>query len=105
MGTSILTAVSHFAALGSIVSRSKPRPTSAPAIKVREPRAFPDATTPPTLPRNIRDEVLELYAFTFCQGGFRHLDMTFEQFLLVAVAMKPIDLSPSRNESSTRYKV
>ena len=93
MGTSILTAVSRFASLKSSVPRSKPRLTSARAVSVREPRAFPEATTPPTLPRTIRDEVLELYAFTFCQGGFRQLDMTFEQFLLVTAAMSPSDLN------------
>jgi hypothetical protein len=102
MGTSIQTAVSRFASLKLIVPRSKPRLTSAPAVTVREPRAFPEATTPPTLPGTIRDEVLELYAFTFCQGGFRQLDMTFEQFLLVAAAMKPTDLSSYRIKSSTR---
>jgi hypothetical protein len=36
--------------------------------------------------------MLELYAFIFCQGGFRQLGMTFEQFLLVAAAVKPADL-------------
>jgi len=32
--------------------------------------------------------MLELYAFIFCQGGFRQLELTFEQFLLVAAAVK-----------------
>ena len=73
MGTSILTAVSRFASPKSIVPRSKSRLRSAPAITLREPRAFPEATTPPTLPQTIRDEVLELYAFIFRQGGFRQL--------------------------------
>ena len=58
-----------------------------------EPREFPIATTAPSLPVAIRDEVLDLYAFLFCQGGFRHLGMTFEQFLLVIAAFKPGDLT------------
>jgi hypothetical protein len=64
----------------------------------REPRAFPEASVPPTLPITIRDEMLELCAFIFCQGGFRQLDMTFEQFLLVAAAIKPADLPATRGE-------
>ena len=46
----------------------------------------------------IRDEMLELYAFIFCQGGFRQLGMTFEQFLLVAAAIKPADLPAIRKD-------
>jgi hypothetical protein len=70
-------------------------------VSVREPRAFPEAPTRPTLPATIRDEMLEHYAFTFCQGGFRQLDMTFEQFLLVAAAIRPADLPATREEAST----
>ncbi|HXN11665.1 MAG TPA: hypothetical protein VN865_01065 [Candidatus Acidoferrales bacterium] len=47
----------------------------------------------------IRDEVLDLYAFLFCQGGFRHLGMTFEQFLLVIAAFKPGDLTTTIKET------
>ena len=41
----------------------------------------------------------------FSQGGLRRLDITFEQFVLVAVAMKPNDLSPieSNRVLDTRY--
>jgi len=52
-------------------------------ILAREPRAFPEARTRRTLPTAIRDEMLELYVFIFCRGGFRQLGMTFERFLLV----------------------
>jgi len=45
------------------------------------------------------DEVLELYAFLFCQGGFRQLGMTFEQFLLVIAAFKPGDLTATIRET------
>jgi hypothetical protein len=41
----------------------------------------------------MNDEVLDLYAFLFCQGGFRQLGMTFEQFLLVIATFKPGDLT------------
>jgi hypothetical protein len=57
-----------------------------------EPRDFPIAPSVPSLPAAIRDEVLDLYAFLFCQRGFRHLGMTFEQFLLVMTALRPGDL-------------
>jgi hypothetical protein len=59
-------------------------------VLAREPRAFPESPTRLTLPTTIRNEMLELYAFIFCQGGFRQLGMTFEQFLLVAAAIKPV---------------
>jgi hypothetical protein len=68
---------------------------------VHEPRAFPAGSSRPTLPSAIRDEMLELYAFIFCQGGFHQLDITFEQFLLVAAALKPADLPATREEAST----
>jgi hypothetical protein len=48
----------------------------------------------------IRDEMLELYAFIFRQGGFRQLGMTFEQFLLVAAAIKPGDLVDAYKDAS-----
>ena len=62
-------------------------------------REFPIASTAPSLPLAIRDEVLDLYAFLFCQGGFRHLGMTFEQFLLVIAAFKPGDLTATIRET------
>jgi hypothetical protein len=73
----------------------------ARSVPVREPRAFPEAPTRPTLPTAIRDEMLDLYAFIVCQDGFRQLEMTFEQFLLVAAAIKPANLPTTREEAST----
>jgi len=61
-------------------------------VLAREPRAFPESPTRIILPTTIRNELLELYAFIFCQGGFRQRGMTFERFLLVAAAIKPADL-------------
>jgi hypothetical protein len=62
-------------------------------------REFPIASTVPSLPPVMNDEVLELYAFLFCQGGFRQLGMTFEQFLLVIAAFKPEDLTATIRET------
>jgi hypothetical protein len=45
--------------------------------------------------------MLEFYAFVFCQGGFRQAGMTFEQFLLVAAAIKPSDLPATRGQART----
>jgi hypothetical protein len=53
------------------------------------------------VPATIRDEMIEHYAFTFCQGGFRQAGITFEQFLLVAAVLKPADLPATREEART----
>jgi hypothetical protein len=60
-----------------------------------DPRDFPISSSVPSLPGPMRDEMLDLYAFLFCQGGFRHLGMTFEQFLLVVAFVAPGELSAS----------
>ena len=101
MGALVQTKASRSASFEVIVSPSQPRLVPARSISVREPRAFPEAETLPTLPTTIRDEMLELYAFTFCQGGFRQVGMTFEQFLMVAAAIKPADLPATREEART----
>lgn len=62
-------------------------------------REFPIASTVPSLPPVMNDEVLDLYAFLFCQGGFRQLGMTFEQFLLVIATFKPGDLTATIRET------
>jgi hypothetical protein len=56
-------------------------------------REFPIASSPPVLPVSIREEVLDLYAFLYCQRGFHHLGLTFEQFLLVINAVAPGELA------------
>lgn len=56
------------------------------------PREFPFASASPTLPATIREEILDFYAFLFCQRGFRQLGLTFEQFLLVVASLRPDDL-------------
>jgi len=101
MGALIQTKASRFASVKAIVSPPRPRLVPATVVSAREPREFPGASTRPTLPLTIRDEMLEFYAFIFCQGGFRQLEMTFEQFLLVAAAIKPADLPATREEGRT----
>jgi hypothetical protein len=53
------------------------------------------------LPVTIRDEMLEFYAFIFCQGGFRQTGLTFEQFLLGVAAIIPANLPATRDETRT----
>jgi hypothetical protein len=88
MAAAVQTTVFKFASLLRL--QVAPRPGHAPVgvVSAYEPTEFPEASAP-TLPLSIRDEVLEHYAFTFCQRGFRKLGMTFEQFLMVAAAIKP----------------
>jgi hypothetical protein len=35
------------------------------------------------------DEMLDYYAWIFCQGGYVNLRMTFEQFLMVVATLWP----------------
>ena len=102
MGALVQIKASRFASLKAIVSPSRLPIRQSRQVFVREPRSFPEASTSPALPMTIRDEMLEFYAFVFCQGGFRQVGMTFEQFLLVAAAVKPADLPASREETRTR---
>jgi hypothetical protein len=102
VGALVQIKASRFASLRAIVVPPRTRIVPARPVLVREPRSFPEASTSPALPMSIRDEMLEFYAFVFCQGGFRQVGMTFEQFLLVAAAVKPADLPASREETRTR---
>lgn len=87
--------------LKSIEAPLKPPVGPVRALLGHEPHEFPEASKAPALPLTIRDETLEFYAFVFCQGGFRQLGMTFEQFLLVAAVVKPADLPATREEDWT----
>jgi hypothetical protein len=58
------------------------------SVRNPAPRAFPVTSTVPSLPAAIPDQLLDLYAFRFCQGGFHHVGMTFEQFLLIVATDK-----------------
>lgn len=66
----------------------KPPGSSDESVNGAAPRAFPVASTVPNLPSAMSDELLDLYAFLFFQGGFHHVGMTFEQFLLVVATVK-----------------
>jgi hypothetical protein len=101
MGALVQIKPQRFASLRAIVTQLRSPLIPAGSVPVHEPRAFPAGSTGPTLPSAIRDEMLELYAFIFCQGRFRQVGMTFEQFLLVAAALKPADLPATREEAST----
>ena len=102
MGALVQIKSSRFASLKAIVSPSRLPMIQSRELPAREPRAFPEASASPALPMTIRDEMVEFYAFVFCQGGFRQVGMTFEQFLLVAAALKPADLPATREETRTR---
>ena len=102
VGALVQIKASRFASLRAIVVPPRPRIVPTRPVLVREPRSFPEASTSPALPMTIRDEMVEFYAFVFCQGGFRQVGITFEQFLLVAAAVKPADLPATREEMRTR---
>lgn len=101
MGALIQTRAARLVSLKAIDPPPQPRRVPAGAVATLEPRAFPEASTSPAFPMTIRDEMLEFYAFVFCQGGFRQAGMTFEQFLLVAAAIKPSDLPTTREQTRT----
>jgi hypothetical protein len=90
----------RFKAVENKSVRARPVRVSAENYGGPGPRDFPVASTVPSLPAAIREEVLELYAFLFCQGGFRSLGMTFEQFLLVVAIVKPGDLTAAKEDAA-----
>jgi hypothetical protein len=90
MAAVVQTNASNLASLKVVPTPGRPQRVASHASN-GEPRPFPEAPARPALPP-IPDEILDLYAFIFCQGGFRRLGMTFEQFLLVAAVVKAPDL-------------
>lgn len=54
----------------------------------REVRDFPTASSRERKLLVIPDEILEFYAFLFCQGRYNSLGMTFEHFLLVLTSVR-----------------
>ena len=74
-------------------ANTKLRRITDESFRGHDPREFPIASSLPALPVSIRDEVLDLYAFLYCQRGFSQLGLTFEQFLLVINAIVPGELS------------
>ena len=80
--------------MSAVLSADVSRVASIARIKerVHEPRDFPRSTATPKLPISIPEEILDYYAFVFCQFGFGKMNMTFEQFLLVASAVSSAGL-------------
>src|SRR5277367_2783005 len=72
--------------------RIAPRLHSASSF---DARAFPLSSNAPELPSRITDQIIDFYAFVFCQKGFRNLGMTFEQFLAVISFIKFPELRPT----------
>jgi hypothetical protein len=108
MNALVQTKASRFASFKVIEAQFKPiEAPSRPLVRevqsvlAHELHEFPESSTLRVLPLIIRDEMLEFYAFIFCQGGFRQLGMTFEQFLLVAAAIKPADFAATLEEALT----
>jgi hypothetical protein len=101
MAASIQIAPERFKLLRLAWSGPAARLAPAPPVQAYEPHWFPEARTMPTLSAGISDEALEHYAFTFCQGGFRNLGLTFEQFLLVAEAVRPLDSVRAHGDATT----
>jgi hypothetical protein len=102
MGASVLTKALRFGLRTAIGAPPLACIEPVRPVSVREAREFPHASTRPILRIKISDErMMDFYAFVFCQGGFRQLDMTFEQFLLVAAAIKPLE-APASIEGSVR---
>ena len=91
MGTLARACVPHRRAIG-VAPRARIAPP-ARSISIKELREFPEVATRPTLPVTISDELAEFCAFVFCPGGFRRLDMSFEQFLLVTALLKSARLA------------
>ncbi len=58
-------------------------------------RAFPLSSKMPEVPLRIPDQIIDFYAFVFCQSGFRNLGLTFEQFLAVISVVKFPELRPT----------
>ncbi len=56
------------------------------------PRPFPVVSNRPQLPPVISEELVDYYGRVFCQGDFADLNMTFEQFLLVAAKFGALGL-------------
>ena len=65
------------------------------AVQHSDARVFPLSSSLPELPLRIPDRIIDFYAFVFCQGGFRNLGLTFEQFLAVISVVKLTELWPT----------
>ena len=80
--------------MSAVLSADLSRVASVTRVTARlhEPPEFPCSAAIPKLPISIPEEILDYYAFVFCQFGFGQMNMTFEQFLLVASAVSSAGL-------------
>lgn len=62
---------------------------------IAQTRAHFRSSSMPELPLKIPDQIIDFYAFVFCQGGFSNLGLTFEQFLAVISVVKFTELWPT----------
>jgi hypothetical protein len=65
------------------------------AVQRSDARMFPLSSSMPEVPLKIPDQIIDFYAFVFCQGGFRNVGLTFEQFLAVISVVKFTELWPT----------
>ena len=66
---------------------------------------FQSVSSPRSETLRIPDEILDYYAWLFCQGGFLNLHMTFEQFLTVVAAFRASGIRPEYDESELESTV
>jgi hypothetical protein len=80
--------------MSAVLSADVSRGASVTRVTARlhEPPDFPVSASVPKLPISIPEEILDYYAFVFCQFGFGQMNMTFEQFLLVVSAVSSAGL-------------
>jgi hypothetical protein len=69
-------------------SKAQPAVAIAKQNAGGEVRDFPTASRRERKIPIISDEILEFYAFLFCQGRYGSLGMTFEHFLLVLTSLR-----------------
>jgi hypothetical protein len=62
-------------------------------------RDFPIVEDARELPIRIPDEILDYYAFVFCQGGFHHHGITFQQFLTVVDTVRATGVRAGYHEN------
>jgi hypothetical protein len=63
------------------------------AVNRSDARAFPLSSSMPELPLKIPDQIIDFYAFVFCQGGFGTLVSPSSNSSLSAVADGPVTIN------------
>jgi hypothetical protein len=86
----------------SVVMHEGVRAGDETSLLLDTPRRFPSFSGPSSMPLIFPDEILDYYAWVFCQSGFLGFQMTFEQFLTVVTAVRPSGLCPEYDETDLR---